>query len=65
NSPDVLSQIERGEMVSESFTLDVRISEIQTVFPGDTFKIGNDIFKVQGEPLRDSQRIVWSVDVVK
>ncbi|MDZ7909007.1 MAG: hypothetical protein U5N10_12815 [Gemmobacter sp.] len=31
--------------------------------PGDLIVIGADSFTVQGEPVRDRERLIWSLDL--
>jgi hypothetical protein len=34
--------------------------EVQT--EGDTFQIGGETLVIQGEPLRDVERLVWTIE---
>jgi len=42
---------------------DVRVSEVPDPASGDVLVIDGDNFTVQGEPLRDQERLVWTLDV--
>ena len=42
---------------------DVRISEVASPAQGDTLEIGGETFIIQGEPMRDRDRLIWSLDV--
>ena len=43
--------------------VDVRVSDLPFPRPGDLIVIGADSFTVQGEPVRDRERLVWSLDL--
>jgi hypothetical protein len=31
--------------------------------PGDRLEIGGEAFLIQGEPMRDAERLIWTIDV--
>ena len=62
-SPDRTAPFGEGRFVTNTHMIDVRVSEVAALGPGDTFQIGAEIYAVQGEPLRDAERLVWSADV--
>ena len=62
-SPDRTAPFGEGRFVTDTNVIDVRVSEVATLDAGDTFQIGAEIYAVQGEPLRDSERLVWSAEV--
>lgn len=45
---------------------EVRVSEVPNPAEGDTITLigalGGEIFVVQGEPVRDAERLVWAID---
>jgi len=47
---------------TETSLFDVRVSEVPGPRPGDTLEVDGEIFVVQGEPVRDSERLIWSLD---
>ena len=47
---------------TETSLFDVRVSEVSSPRPGDTLEIDNETFVVQGEPMRDSERLIWTLD---
>ena len=61
-APDRLASFGDGRFVAESVLIDVRISEVSDLEPGDTFEIGATIYEVRGEPVRDSQRLTWAAE---
>jgi len=48
---------------SETTRLDLRVAEVPTPRPGDRIEIDDEPFLVQGEPVRDRERLVWTVDL--
>jgi hypothetical protein len=41
---------------------DVRISEVPTPAEGDTLEVGGETYVIQGEPVGDRERLVWTLD---
>lgn len=41
---------------------DVRIVEVAAPAPGDTLKLGGETYVVQGTPIRDAERLVWTME---
>lgn len=41
---------------------DVRISDIATPRPGDRLTVDGSEYVVQGEPVRDSECLIWTLD---
>ena len=62
-SPDRATAFGDGRFVTDTHMIDVRVSEVAALDAGDTFQIGAEIYAVQGEPLRDGDRLVWSAEV--
>ena len=62
-SPDRAAPFGEGRFVTDTHLIEVRVSEVATLDPGDTFQIGAEIYAVRGEPLRDADRLVWSAEV--
>ena len=60
--PDQVSEFSETRIHSESSTFDVRVAEVANPRPADTLEIEGKTFVVQGEPVRDTERLVWSVD---
>ena len=48
---------------SETTRIDLRVAEVATPRPGDRLEIDGDAFLIQGEPTRDRERMVWTVDL--
>ena len=43
--------------------LDLRVAEVANPRPGDRLEIEGEAFLIQGEPVRDRERLVWTVDL--
>jgi len=48
---------------SETTRVDLRVSEVPNPRPGDRVEIDGEAFLIQGEPVRDRERLVWTVDL--
>ena len=48
---------------SETTRVDLRVAEVPNPRPGDRIEIDSDAFLIQGEPVRDRERLVWTVDL--
>ena len=48
---------------SETTRIDLRVAEVPEPRPGDRIEIDGDAFLIQGEPMRDSERLIWTVDL--
>ena len=48
---------------SETTRVDLRVAEVPNPRPGDRIEIAGEAFLIQGEPVRDRERLVWTVDL--
>ena len=48
---------------SETTRLDLRLAEVANPRAGDRIEIDGEGFLIQGEPVRDRERLVWTVDL--
>ena len=48
---------------SQTTRIDLRVAEVANPRPGDRLEIEGDAFLIQGEPMRDSERLIWTVDL--
>jgi len=60
--PDRIESFAETRIHSETAQFDVRTSEVPNPRPGDTLEIEGESFVIQGEPVRDSERLVWTLD---
>jgi hypothetical protein len=62
-APDRITEFGAGRFVSETMMVDVRVSDLPEPRTGDVIVIGADSFIVQGEPVRDRERLIWALDL--
>ena len=60
---DEVSSFGEARIWSETTRIDLRVAEVPSPRPGDRFEIDGDAFLIQGEPVRDRERLVWTVDL--
>jgi len=63
-APDEMATFGATRLLSDTTLVDVRVSEMPTPKPGDTIIIGTDTFTIQGEPKRDRERLIWTLELV-
>ena len=59
---DAVTDFGEARLWSETTRFDVRVAELAAPRSGDRIVIDSDGFVVQGEPVRDSERLVWTID---
>lgn len=62
-APDRITEFGAARFVSDTMMVDVRASDPPDPCTGDLIVIGADSFTIQGEPLRDRERLIWSLDL--
>jgi hypothetical protein len=60
---DAVTDFGDARLWSETTRLDLRVVEVPNPRPGDRIEIDGDAFLIQGEPVRDRERLVWTVDL--
>lgn len=60
---DAVTNFGDARLWSETTRIDVRIAEVPNPRPGDRIEIDGEAFLIQGEPVRDRERLVWTVDL--
>ena len=61
--PDDVTGFGETRIWSETTRLDLRTSEVQNPKPGDRIEIDGEAFLIQGEPVRDRERLIWTLDL--
>ena len=61
--PDDVTGFGEARIWSDTTRLDIRVAEVPTPRPGDRLEIDGAAFLIQGEPVRDRERLVWTVDL--
>lgn len=62
-APDEVTGFGGGRVWSETLRADVMISQVAEPRPGDRVMINGETFEVQGEPIRDRERLIWTLDL--
>ena len=60
---DAVTDFGDARLWSETTRIDLRLAEVPAPRPGDRIEIEGDVFLIQGEPVRDRERLVWTVDL--
>ena len=61
--PDDVTNFGDARIWSETTRIDLRVAEVPAPRPGDRIEIEGEAFLIQGEPVRDRERLVWTVDL--
>ena len=62
-APDRITEFGAARFVSDSMIMDVRVSDLPDPRTGDLIVIGAESFTIQGEPVRDRERLIWTLDL--
>ena len=60
---DAITDFGDARLWSESTRVDLRTAEVANPRPSDRIEMDGDAFLIQGEPVRDRERLVWTVDL--
>ena len=60
---DAVTDFGDARIWSETTRVDLQVTEVANPRPGDRIEIEGDAFLIQGEPVRDRERLVWTVDL--
>ena len=60
---DAVTDFGDARLWSETNRVDLRVAEVPNPRPGDRIEIDGDAFLMQGEPVRDHERLVWTIDL--
>ena len=60
---DDVSSFGDARLWSETTRVDLRVAEVADPRPGDRIEIDGEAFLIQGEPVRDRERLVWTIDL--
>jgi len=60
---DDVTEFGDARLWSETTRVDLQVAEVPNPRPGDRIEIEGDAFLIQGEPVRDRERLVWTVDL--
>ena len=60
---DAITDFGDARLWSGTTRLDLRVAEVPNPRPNDRIEIDGEAFLIQGEPVRDRERLVWTVDL--
>ncbi len=60
---DAVTDFGDARLWSETTRVDLRAAGVPNPRPGDRVEIHGEVFLIQGEPVRDRERLVWTVDL--
>lgn len=57
--PDQFASFGEGRFVVDTVLLNIRLADAPVLAAGDTVEIAGQLHEVQGNPTRDTDRLVW------
>ncbi|WP_374292967.1 head-tail joining protein [Paenirhodobacter enshiensis] len=60
---DAVTDFGDARIWSDTTRVDLLVTEVANPRPGDRVEIEGEAFLIQGEPVRDRERLVWTVDL--
>lgn len=60
--PDQVVDFSGARIATATALFDIRLAEAAAIAEGDTFEVDGEVLVVQGVPLRDAARLVWTVE---
>ena len=61
--PDEITEFGSARLLSDTTRIDVRVVDIPDPRPQEQILIGEQTFLIQGEPRRDRERLIWTIDI--
>lgn len=62
-SPDTVTRFGEAQLVSDQTVMDVMVEDAPTIDVGDYLVADGAWFLVQSAPIRERQRLVWTLDL--
>jgi hypothetical protein len=60
--PDRVGTYGETRIATETALFDIRTSEVAAPAEGDIIEMNGTVYVIQGEPLRDAERLVWTLE---
>ncbi len=60
--PDRVNTFGETRIVAETVLIDVRVSDVANPAVGDAIEVDGMVYVVQGAPMRDAERFVWTIE---
>lgn len=61
--PDEITEFGSARLLSDTTRIDIRVADIPNPRPQEQILIGEETFLIQGEPRRDRERLIWTIDL--
>ena len=61
--PDRIESFGETRLLADTTLIDLRTAEVPLLAVGDSFEIDDDTYRVQAEPARDNERLVWTAEL--
>ena len=61
--PDRVGEFGETRIVAATLLIDVRVGEVAAPAEGDTVEVDGTVYVIQGAPIRDAERLVWTIEV--
>ena len=61
--PDEITDFGLSRLLSDTTRIDVRVADIPDLRPQEQILIGEETFLIQGEPRRDRERLIWTLEL--
>ena len=62
HQPDRIGEFAETRILTETTMFDIRASEIAAPVEGDTIVVDGSTYVIQGEPIRDAERLIWTIE---
>jgi len=60
---DDVTTFGEARLWSATTRVDLRVAEVPNRRPGDRIEIEGEALLIQGEPVRDRERLIWTLDL--
>ncbi len=60
---DAVTDFGDARLWSQTTRVDLRVAEVANPRPGDRLEMDGEAFLIQGEPVRDRERLVWTLEL--
>jgi hypothetical protein len=58
--PDQIGTFGETRLATETLVIEVRVNDVAAPGEGDTIELDGTVYVLQGEPIRDAERLVWT-----
>ena len=61
--PDRIGTFGETRIAAATTTVDLRVAEVAAPAAGDTIEVDGTVYTIQGEPVRDAARLLWTAEL--